>query len=155
MRKVTYSSKFTWTVGLLALPLMLGIWRSSLSHERPLKASEVPEPIDVGMVALLAAPERYEGKRILTHGFLSIHFENDALYLHEEDFRHALTKNSFALRLTEAQRKQFKPLSQKYVVIAGRMYSCGPERSDLWGGAIGDITDLDVWPFDEGPRPYH
>jgi glyoxylate utilization-related uncharacterized protein len=106
------------------------------------------------MVALLAAPERYEGRLVHTLGFLCIKFEGDALYLHEEDYRHALTKNSFALRLTDSQRKQFKALSRKYVLIEGRVYAKGPEQSDMWSGAIGDITRLEVWPFDEEAGPH-
>jgi hypothetical protein len=105
------------------------------------------------MVALLAAPQRYEGKFVRTIGFACIEFEEEALYLHEEDYRHGLDKDSFALRLTDSQRKQFKGLSLKYVLIEGRVYANGPEHSD-WAGAIGNITRFEVWPADRGPTPH-
>lgn len=87
------------------------------------------------MVALIAAPESYEGKFVRTHGFLCIEFEGDALYLHEEDYRHGFTKNSFALRLSKLQREQFKGLSLKYALIEGTVYAMGnngpPPRSSF------------------------
>jgi len=98
------------------------------------------------MVALVAVPERYDGKFVRTHGFLSIEFEGDALYLHEEDYRHGLTKNSLALRLSKSQRQQFKSLSLKYVVIEGTVYARGLEQTDMWSGALGNITRLEIWP---------
>ena len=76
------------------------------------------------MVALIAAPNSYEGKFIRTHGFLCLEFEGDAVYLREEDYRHGLTKNSFALRLSK-QQEQFKSLSLKYVLIEGTEYAKG------------------------------
>ena len=105
------------------------------------------------MVALVANPERYEGKLIRTVGFMCIEFEGDAIYVHEEDYRHALTKNSMALRLSELHRKQFKELSLRYVVIEGIVYANGPESTNMWAGAIGKITRLEVWPADRGPAP--
>jgi hypothetical protein len=102
------------------------------------------------MITLTAAPERFEGKFVRTIGFVCIKFEDEALYLHEEDYRFGLTKHSFALRLTDSQRKQFKTMSLKYAVIEGTVYANGPERHD-WAGAIGNITRLDLWPADRGP----
>jgi len=112
------------------------------------------KPVDVGMVALSAVPERYDGKFVRTHGFLCIEFEGDALYLHEEDYRHGLTKNSLALRLSKSQREQFKALSLKYVLVEGTVYAKGMEQTDMWSGAIGNITRLEFWPVDRGPNPH-
>jgi len=105
------------------------------------------------MVALLAAPEKYEGKLVRTIGFMCIEFEGDALYLHGEDYRYGLTKNSFSLRLTDSQRKQFKSISLKYVLIEGTLYANGPERTNLWSGAIGNIKRLEPTVVDRGSVP--
>ena len=104
-----------------------------------------------GMVALLAMPEKYEGRTVRTLGFLCVEFEGDALYLHEEDYRYGLVKDSFALRLSESQRREFKKLSLRYVLIEGTVYANGLERTDMWSGAIGKITRLEAWPVDRGP----
>ncbi len=153
MRQAVHLSTSRWIVSLLALSLLFVADHASPSQGQTHRSSANREPIDVGMVALLAAPQSYEGKFIRTHGFLCIEFEDDALNLHEEDYRYALSKNSFALRLSESQRKQFKSMSLKYVLIEGRVYANGPERDD-WAGAIGNITRLEVWPFDKSPAQH-
>lgn len=117
------------------------------------KRQSSPKPLDVSMVALLANPQAYDGKLVRTIGFLCIEFEGDALYLHEEDYRHALTKNSFALRLTDSHREQFKNSNLKYVLIEGTVYANGLERTDRWSGAIGNITRLEPWFFNRKSTP--
>ncbi len=147
MRQTGHSSTVGWIVSLLALSFLSLPGDATSLQQQTQGSSVVPKPIEVGMVALLAAPERYQGKFIRTHGFLCIEFEGDAIYLHEEDYQHRLTKNSFRLRLSEPQRKQFKSLSLKYVLIEGTVYANGLEAEDMWAGAIGNITRLEVWPW--------
>jgi len=148
------SLKSRQIIGFLVL-LLLG-WTSyqGVSQAQTHESTRDKQPIDVGMVALVASPERYEGKSIRTHGFLCIEFEGDAVYLHKEDYRFGLSKNSLALRLSKAQREQFKSLSLKYVVIEGTMYAKGLEATDAWSGAIDKITRLEVWPIDREPVPH-
>ncbi len=112
------------------------------------------KPIDVGMVTLLADPKRYDGKFIRTHGFLSLEFEGDALFMHEDDHRYGLTKNSFALRLSKSRQEQLKGINLRYVVIEGVMKADGLEQADKWDSAIGAITRLELWPIDRGPVPH-
>lgn len=107
------------------------------------------------MVALVAEPQRYDGKIIRTVGFLCIEFEGDAVYVHEEDFRRGLMKNSMALRLSKSQEQQFRHLTQTYAIIEGQVYANGLESGD-WAGAIGNITRLEMWPVDRGTaKPPH
>jgi len=100
------------------------------------------------MVALVANPQRYEGKIIRTVGFLCVEFEGNALYVHDADYRHGLSKNSMALRLSDSQSKQFKSLSLRYVIIEATVYANGLESTAEWAGALGNITRLEVWPID-------
>ena len=155
MKQVMRSGSSGWLVALVALSLLALSGNATPSRQQTGESSDVSKPIDVGMVALIAAPESYEGKFVRTHGFLCIEFEGDAVYLHEEDYRHGLTKNSFALRLSKAQREQLKSLSLKYVLIEGTVYANGPEHTDRWSGAIGNITRLEVWPIDRRAVPHH
>jgi hypothetical protein len=147
------SLRSRWVVGFLALPLFFLAGYGIFCREQSTGRSASPEPIDVGMVALLATPEKYDGKSVRTIGFVCMEFEGKALYLHEEDYRHGLIKDSFALRLTDSQRREFKSMSPKYVLIEGRVYANGPEAHE-WAGAIGNITRLEVWPADRGPVPH-
>ena len=115
-------------------------------------AQKHSRPINVGMVALLAMPEKYSGKVVRTWGFLNLRYENDALFLHEEDLRVPLLKDSFRLELTEEQEKQFKDLNLTYVMVEGTLHSEGADTTDLNSGTINQITLMQGWkpfvPFD-------
>src|SRR5712692_9436267 len=128
MKQTVHPRKFRWMVSLLTLLFLFFDGYVSSAQRQADRSSASHEPIDVGMVALLTAPQKYQGKFIRTIGFVCIEFEGDALYLHEEDYRYGLTKDSFALRLTDSQRKQFKSMSLKYVLIEGRVDANGPEQ---------------------------
>jgi hypothetical protein len=154
MRQTKVSRSSGWLIGLVAVYLSVLTGNAAPSPQQTGGSSGSPKPVDVGMVALTAVPERYDGTFVRTHGFLCIEFEGDALYLHEEDYRHGLTKNSLALRLSKSQREQFKALSLKYVLVEGTVYAKGLEQTDRWSGAIGNITRLEVWPIDRGRNPH-
>jgi hypothetical protein len=132
------------SVVILSIALLLFVTSNRLSLGTP----KLPEPISVGMVALLAAPEKYNGKLIRTWGFLNLRSDDDALFLHEEDLRVPLLKNSFRLELTVEQEKQFKDLNLTYVVIDGTLHSEGAAGPALNSGTIVHITLVNRWkPF--------
>lgn len=146
------SRKFTWFILLMAMPSLLLLGSVLPIHV----VAAASEPLDVGMVTLLANPERFDGKLIRTHGFVFIQFDSDAIYLHEEDYRYGLTKNAFALDLSEAQRKQFKNPSLKYVLIEGTVHSKSPDAAYSYSGTIVDMTRLEAWgPWYPAPHDTH
>jgi len=98
------------------------------------------------MVALLAAPQKYDGKVIQTWGFLNLRYESDSLWLHQEDLRNSLLKDSFALELTQKQREQFKSLNHTYVMVQGTLHCKGSDDSGLESGTISDVTMVHGWP---------
>jgi hypothetical protein len=153
MRQTVQSRKPRWIVCLLAPSLLFFADCGRSSQPQTQRSYPSHETIDVGMVALLAVPEKYERKLVRIIGFVCIEFEGDALYLHEEDYRYGLTKDSFVLHLTDAQQKQFKNMSLKYVLIEGTLNANGPERND-WAGAIENITRFEIWPADRGPTQH-
>ncbi len=108
-------------------------------------APKPSEPASVGMVALLAAPQKYDGKVIRTWGFLNLRSDNDGIWLHKEDLQAALWKNSFALELTAEQEKQFKDLNHTYVMLEGSLHSKGSEGPALNSGTISHITLVHGW----------
>lgn len=110
-------------------------------------ASKHQEPVNVGMIPLLASPEKYNGKVIQTIGFLNIGSmrENDNLWLYERDGELSLFKNSFSLDLSDDQRKQFMHLNHTYVLITGTLHSDGPEGTSMDSGIIVHVTKLDGW----------
>jgi len=99
------------------------------------------------MVALLASPQKYIGKRIRMQGFLHLEFEGNALYLHEEDYRYALTGNACYLGLSKVQERKFAALNHKYVLIEGTASG----RLDLYDAHITNVTRVEPLP-PNGPR---
>lgn len=108
-------------------------------------SSPPPQPVVVSMIQLLSHPEKYEGKWVLTRGFLSMQAEREYhLYLHEEDYRYALL-NGMVLRLTEAQHKQFEKLNLKYVLIEGTVHTGAGGHDEGYCGEIVDVTRMEAW----------
>lgn len=99
----------------------------------------------VGMVALLANPEHYEGAHVRTFGFLHIGRDEDvALYLHREDYDFQLTKNSFYVALSPEQRNQFRGLSDQYVLLEAVVRSSKGFQADASGTMV-SITRVELW----------
>jgi hypothetical protein len=84
--------------------MLLPIGGARSSHA----SSDSPRPINVSMVVLLAEPQKYDDKFIRTIGFVCLEYEGDALYLHEQDYRHQNYENALELRGTKAVR-ELKP----------------------------------------------
>jgi len=134
-----------WVKGALAC-LLLGVIAATWVGQT--RAAEPKSPISVGMVALLAAPEKYNGKTIRTWGFLNLRPDDDAIFLHEEDLRVPLLKNSFRLELTPAQRRELQPLALTYVVVEGTLKSQGAAGPQPESGTITTIKMVNGWkPF--------
>jgi hypothetical protein len=114
-------------------------------------ARKISRPINVGMIALLASPEKYNGKVISTVGFLNIGSmpENDNLWLYEADGKSLLYMNTIALDLSDDQRKEFMPLNHTYVLITGTFRSNRPESAMMNSGTIVRIRRVDGW------QPHH
>jgi len=144
MKGTAYMKTSKSAICLLAVVMLF-----SARSAKPFQSSSTSSaPLNVGMVALLGDPQKYDGKVIRTIGFMCLEYEGNTLYLHEEDYRYGIYKNALTLRLSPAQQKEFKKLSLKHVIIEGTFDANGPERWD-YGGAIGNVTRLDIW----RPRP--
>ncbi len=133
-----------WQAINLSIVLLFSAAGSKLSKSAPRPS----KPISIGMIALLAAPQKYDGKVIRTWGFLNLRYESDGLWLHREDLRASLLKDSFALELTDEQQEQFKGLNHTYVMVQGTLHSKGPDGSGLESGTISRVTLVHGWtPF--------
>jgi len=128
---------------VVAVVVVLSIVASGQS--RPPAQARTAQPLTVSMVALLGSPKQYDGKLIRVIGVLSIKFESNALYLHEEDYDYGITKNSFFIRLTEEQEKKFRVLDKKHVIVEGKFSANGPEAGEMTSGAIVNISRLEGW----------
>lgn len=88
-----------------------------LSLDPQAHASE--QPADVSLVELLANPEHYDGKLVRCIGFLRLEFEGNALYLHREDYEHAILRNAFWVQTSRGIDKNRASLNMKYVLLEG------------------------------------
>jgi hypothetical protein len=116
--------------------------------------SKQTEPIVVGMIPLLASPQKYNGKVVQTVGFLHIGRPRaaDSLWLHEQDAQADLFKNSFWLDLSDDQRNDYLHLNHTYVLIVGTLRSDGPEGTNLTSGTIVRIRHISGWhPYRPSP----
>jgi hypothetical protein len=127
-----------FSIGLMLLIAGVGVSSSAPKH---------PKPMNVGMIALLASPQKYNGKIIDTIGFLHISRfpEDDSLWLHREDLQNSLWKDSFALNLTQKQREEFKSLNHTYVMVQGTLHSKWAGSSGYQSGTISDVTMVHGW----------
>jgi len=108
----------------------------------PSRATVGEMPQDVSIVQLLATPEKFDGKLVRVIGFLCLAFEDDAVYLHREDFDHGLTQNALWVDVPE---KRDESLSRKYVLLEGTFDASDHGQMGLFGGAIRKITRMSAW----------
>jgi hypothetical protein len=77
----------------------------------------------VSMIRLIANPERYHGKPVRVEGFLTVGFEDNAIYLSREDAGYLITKNGLWVTILdedwERLGKDPRKFKDSYVLIEG------------------------------------
>jgi hypothetical protein len=107
-----------------------------------------PLPV-VSPIALIANPEKYNGKKIVVTGFVSLGFERNRLFLSPYDAGE-FNDNSLFLDLAgvdeSLETRWMKELDQKTVDIEGTFYL--PKNAAYWSGypngIIGKITKMQL-----------
>ncbi|MGI8527151.1 MAG: hypothetical protein ACR2K5_13415 [Pseudolabrys sp.] len=98
--------------------------------------------IKISMVALIAAPQKLDGKLISTAGFLRLEFEGDSIYFNREDSKNRIEKNGLWITTNEEINARRNELNDKYVLIEGVFDAHNHGHMGLWSGAITDIRRL-------------
>jgi hypothetical protein len=106
------------------------------------------EPIEVTLVQLIANPEKFDGKAIRVIGFLRLEFEGNVLYLHREDYEHAILGDGIWVDVTPEMTKQKDALNMHYVLLEGVFSSGDRGHMGMWSGTIKGIRRSQVWPFE-------
>ena len=65
----------------------------------PVSPAAVPVPTPVSLMQLIVTPEKYDGQKVTTIGYLHLEFENYAVYMHEEDVRHSILLNRIRISI--------------------------------------------------------
>jgi hypothetical protein len=101
---------------------------------------------DVSIIELLANPTNYDGKRVRIIGFLRFEFEGNAIYLHQEDFERAISKNAIWIdRPGDLSEKQITEVNNKYVICQGTFRSGDHGHMGMFSGSLTNITRLETW----------
>jgi hypothetical protein len=112
----------------------------------------------VSLIRLIANPERYHGKKVRVIGFARLQFEGSGVYVHEDDYRHGITRNglwlgSFASR---QGRQPTDPISikgnDKYAIVEGTFDMNNHGHRGMWSGAITNVTRFQLWSDPNKPR---
>jgi hypothetical protein len=98
------------------------------------------EPVDVSLIQLIANPKDYDGKNVRVIGFVRLEFEGNAIYLHEDDFKHGVMKNGLWLDAPKEMFEKQADFNQKYVLIEGTFNAKMTGHLGLWSGSIQKIT---------------
>ena len=96
-------------------------------------------PTNVTMIQLIATAEKYDGKLIRVIGFLSIEFEGNALYLHQEDYEQNISRDAVWVDIGSEMAKQKEVLNKHYVLLEGTFSANERGHMGAFGGAIKDV----------------
>jgi hypothetical protein len=124
---------------VLVLVQAFGIIACSVAH------AEDPREIAVSIIQLIANPAAFDGKRVLVVGYLTLEFENHAIWLSELDARHIITRNSLWLDVDihgpfYANRAK---LHNRYGLVVGTFNAGRRGHLGLFGAEIENITRLE------------
>ena len=132
------TSRSVSTRRALALLALIGWLAVPAAH-----ADRTDEALGDSLVALLANPKAYDGKRIRVVGFVRLEFEGDAIDLHRENDEQGITKNGLWLDVRRAMRGD-RRLDRKYAIVEGTFNANHLGHMDMWSGAIENITGIRV-----------
>jgi hypothetical protein len=135
---------------LLALLMFLPQDRAA-EHAKPEETGQL-----VGMVDLLANPERFNEKRVTVVAYLVIGNRgvnaNSSLCLHREDSENVLVGNCLMVVPSQSMHRNWQELTNMYVRITGTIVT--GDRGPPLGRfiAIQDVRACEVWSDPRRPR---
>lgn len=101
----------------------------------------IEQPLSVPLVAVLANPERFDGKLVTVEGFLNLEFEGDAIYLGRSDFEEGLVANSVWVNGPDEPAAR-RNLTGRHVILTGR-FEAGPGgHMGMFSGTFEDVSAI-------------
>lgn len=100
----------------------------------------------VSLVEIIAHPQKYDGKQILVIGFVTLGFEQDAIWLHKDDAIQMISKNALSLSLHPMPREAYGlDLQPHYATICGVFKA--HDKTKILSIYSGDIVEIDSLVF--------
>jgi len=138
MNNKAYNAKvFAGQIGVIALVIM-ALAALGLSCSVIFANESRSEIIDCSLVALLADPQRYNGKLVRTSGFAIVRFEESAIYLSRDDAEHTITENAVWIG-SPAKGVPFTSLHGRYIMVEGQFRA---QSDGLQGAFFGSIEHI-------------
>jgi len=106
---------------------------------------------DATLLQILSDPRKHDRDRVRVVGYLYLERDENAIYLHEDDFKHALFGNSLALEITDDMLNRREQLSGNYVVIEGIFDAQHRGPFQVHSGTIKKIRRCEIWSSDAMP----
>ena len=104
----------------------------------------------VSMINLIAAPDKFHNKTVILEGFLVLEFEGDAIYLSEEDAKHAISKNGIWLSIdykNENKILEYYKHNKSYVLVEGIFDAKSLGHGALFSGTLKEISRIEQTPI--------
>jgi hypothetical protein len=99
-------------------------------------SADAGSPILVSMIELISNKEKYDGKLVEVGGYISLTFEDDAIYLGEQDFKHQFTRNAIWIDVDNNLRQAVEKNDRKYGYIIGTFSAKNCGQACLYSGSI-------------------
>ncbi len=99
---------------------------------------------EVSLARLIANPKDYDGKVVRVIGFVSLEFEGNAIYLHQDDYKLNIYKNGLWIDVSDDIQKKKPDFDAKYVLVEGTFNAKETGHMGLWSGSIQKITRFEV-----------
>ena len=114
---------------------------------------DTTEVHEVSLLNLIAAPEKYQGRKIRTFGYLNLEFEGNGIYLHKEDYENGLFKNALWVEMSSdsVRKPEIRQHIKSYVMLEG-IFDGGEGHMGLFSGTIKNISRIIKWGND-APTP--
>lgn len=95
---------------------------------------------DVSLVAILADREKYEGRKVLVSGFLTLQFEGNGLHLDQKSFEAGVRDNAVWVAQPDwLDRDDVPRLTRRYARVAGTFTAAQRGHLGLYAGELTDV----------------
>jgi hypothetical protein len=111
----------------------------------PCSVAHADDPLEiaVSLIQLIANPTAFDGKRVLVKGYITLEFENQAIWLSELDAKHIITRNSLWLDVDDPVYANRARFHNRYGLVVGTFTARRHGHLSLFGGAIEKISRLE------------
>jgi hypothetical protein len=92
------------------------------------------------LIALIARPELYDGKRVRLAGFANVGFEDNGLYVSHDDFEQMIARNGVWIDVPESLAGPYRSKLPGYFVIEGTFVAGKRGHFGMWSGSIQKVS---------------